>query len=56
MNPNEQYESYIRDASPEVRRRFDDYLLGYLLYAVDDLGRSIALEATWAAVSEEVGR
>ena len=51
MTPARQYEAYIAGADTNDRRRFDSYLLGYLLHAVDDETRTAALEAAAADVN-----
>jgi hypothetical protein len=51
MSPNEQYESYTAGADLNDRRRFDAYILGYLLHAADDETRKAALEAAAADVN-----
>jgi hypothetical protein len=51
MSPAEQYDAYIAGADANDRRRFDAYLLGYLLHAADDVTRKDALEAAAADVN-----
>lgn len=51
MSAAEQYESYIRGADSNDRRRFDAYLLGYLLNAVEPHVLTEALEAAAADVN-----
>jgi hypothetical protein len=51
MTPNEQYDTYVRGADANDRRRFDAFLLGYLLHAVDPQVRTEALEAAAADVN-----
>jgi hypothetical protein len=49
--PNEQYDAYVRGADANDRRRFDAFLLGYLLHAADETTRKDALEAAAADVN-----
>jgi hypothetical protein len=51
MTPAEQYDAYTAGADLNDRRRFDAYILGYLLHAADDETRKAALEAAAADVN-----
>lgn len=51
QTPIQQYDSYIAGADANDRRRFDSYLLGYLLNAADYETRKSALEAAAADVN-----
>lgn len=51
MTPMEQYDAFVRGADANDRRRFDSYLLGYLLHAADYETRKAALEAAAADVN-----
>lgn len=50
-SPLDRYDFYVRGADAHDRRRFDAYLLGYLLNAVDETTREAALVAAAAAVN-----
>lgn len=51
MTPNEHYLAYVAGADLHDRRRFDAFLLGWLIQAADEHTLTAALEAAAADVN-----